>query len=426
MKNILVIGSGGREHALCWAVNQSTTNSNIFCAPGNAGIADIAQCINIAPTDVAGLVKFAITYKIDLTIVGGETSLALGVVNAFEKQNLKIVGPSLAASRLESSKSFAKDFMLRYNIPTAPYRTADSADQAISMLQNGVFGNADTSVVIKADGLAAGKGVIISENRLAAIAAVKEIMLPGLMPNNAAKRIILEQRLTGREVSLLLFTDGKNYALMPPARDHKRIGEGDTGANTGGMGAITDKGLLSEIETQEIVSKIIDPTLIGATSEGFTFRGILFLGLMMTDDGAKLLEYNVRFGDPEAQTILVRLKSDFVAICESISEGWLDKNKIEFNDESSACVVLASRGYPAKPETGDLILGLEKDFKNVLVFHSATQRNKKGDVLTAGGRVLSLTAKDKDLTTALRSIYRAGENITWEGMQFRRDIGASS
>ena len=422
---ILVIGGGGREHALCWAAQKSAAKPEIFCAPGNAGIAQIALCIDISPTDINNLLQFAGEKKIDLTIVGGESSLAAGVVDEFESKNLRILGASLSASRLESSKVFAKDFMSRHNIPTARYRAADSAEEAISILQSGAFGDENSSVVIKADGLAAGKGVVVAQNRSEAISAIKEMMIGGSVGSEAANRIVLEETLVGREVSLLLFADGKDYALMPPARDHKRIGEGDTGANTGGMGTITDRSLLSQDDLRKIVSRIVEPTLTGAAAESFPFRGVLFVGLMISDAGAEVLEYNVRFGDPEAQSILVRLQTDFVEICRAVAEGKLGKIAVEFSEESSACVVMAARGYPGKPEIGDVITGLEKAEKheNVKVFHAGTKRNENGDFITAGGRVLGVTATGENLQAALQKVYAAAGEIKWNGLQFRRDIG---
>ncbi|HEX8565924.1 MAG TPA: phosphoribosylamine--glycine ligase [Pyrinomonadaceae bacterium] len=420
---ILVVGSGGREHAICWAIKKSRHNPQIYCAPGNAGIAEIARCVNISATEIQKLAEFAVENSIDLTIVGGETSLAAGIVDEFENRNLKIVGASRKASRLEASKIFAKDFMTRHKIPTAGYKVADSAAEALKILQSGEFGNADAPVVVKADGLASGKGVVVAKNRKEAEQAI--LQMSELVGAEAASRILLEETLIGREVSLLLFADGKDFALMPPARDHKRIGEGDTGANTGGMGTIADKSLLSENQIQEIIEKIIKPTLAGAAAEGFPFRGILFLGLMMTERGAQVLEYNVRFGDPETQSILIRLNSDFVEICQAIVEGKLGETAVEFSDESSACIVLAARNYPAKPKTGDIIQGLEnmKSRQNAVVFHAGTARNENGDFVTAGGRVLGVTATGKDLENALQHAYAAANEISWNGMQYRRDIG---
>lgn len=423
--NILVIGGGGREHALVWSLKKSGKAGKIFCAPGNAGIAAIAECVDIKPTDINSLVDFADANKIDLTIVGGETSLAIGVVDEFEKRGLKIVGASKAAARLESSKVFAKEFMLRHGIPTARFRTVLSNTQAKELLKSGEFGGPETPVVIKADGLAAGKGVVVAKDRAEAEAAVDDITAGDLVSKEAAEKIILEEALVGKEVSLLLFADGKNYALMPPARDHKRIGEGDTGANTGGMGVITDSSLLTADELEKITEQIIKPTLAGAEKEGFPFKGILFLGLMMTADGAKLLEYNVRFGDPEAEAILVRLETDLVDVCSAIVDGSLDRVHPEWKDGCSAVVILAARGYPAKPEMGGVISGLDivKDHQNVVVLHAGTAFNANGEIITAGGRVLAVTAVASNLSGALHRCYKAVNEISWEGMYYRRDIG---
>lgn len=420
---VLVIGSGGREHALCTAFKQSEKKCEIYCADGNAGIAEIAECIKIKPDEIVKLAEFAETKKIDLTFVGGETSLALGIADEFERRGLKIIGASRAAARIEASKSFAKDFMARHNIPTAKYKTANSTGEAKEILESGFFGGAGAPVVVKADGLAAGKGVVVARNRAEAVEAIDE--LETIVGKSAVEKIVLEECLFGREVSLLMFADGENFALMPPVRDHKRIGEGDTGANTGGMGTVSDAELLTKEQTEKVCAEIIEPTLRGCKSEGFEFRGILFLGLMLTEAGARVLEYNVRFGDPETQAILVRLETDFVEVCEAILTKSLDKLEIEWRAESSACVILASKGYPQKARTGDVIRGLEKtkSFAGVKVFHAGTARNETGEIVTAGGRVLGVTATGEDLNQALSRAYKAAGEISFDGMQFRRDIG---
>jgi phosphoribosylamine--glycine ligase len=426
--NILVIGSGGREHAIVWTFKRSPQVEKVFCAPGNAGIAELAECVDIGATDIEKLAEFAVENKIDLTFVGGETSLALGVVDEFEKRGLKIVGASQQAAMLESSKVFAKGFMNRHNVPTAKFRTAHSTDEAKGILCGGEFGDESSPVVIKADGLAAGKGVVVARDRAEAENAIDEIMSGALVGNEAAGKLIIEETLVGHEVSLLLFADGKNYALMPPARDHKRIGEGDTGANTGGMGVITDAGLLSPEELQLVKEQIIEPTLLGAAEEGFPFKGILFLGLMMTAGGPQLLEYNVRFGDPETQAILARLETDIVDISAAVVKGTLDELTITWKDGCSAIVVLAARGYPAKPESGAAIDGLEtvKVHQDVMVFHAGTKRDTEGNFVTAGGRVLGVTATASNLTGALHRCYKAVNEIHWDGMYYRRDIGKSA
>lgn len=421
---VLVIGSGGREHAICRTFKKSPRVTGLFCAPGNAGISSVAECVPIKHEEIAKLAEFAEQSRIDLTFVGGETPLALGVVDEFESRGLKIVGPGKAASQLEASKAFAKDFMARHGIPTAKYVTAHSPGFALLELESGDFGGPDVPVVVKADGLAAGKGVVVARDRAEASAAINE--MAELVGADAASKIVLEECLLGREVSLLMFADGENFALMPPTRDHKRIGEGDTGPNTGGMGTITDGSLLASQDLEQIIEAIVRPTLRGCIREGFRFRGILFLGLMMTAAGPKLLEYNVRFGDPETQAILVRLETDLVDICEAMLSGASQTfGEIRWKPGSSACIVLASQGYPAKPKTGDMISGLDRaaSIPNVEIFHAGTSMLVPGEYYTAGGRVLGVTATGDDLSTALRTAYEAASQISFDGMQFRRDIG---
>src|SRR6185437_12228892 len=346
---VLVIGSGGREHALVWALKRTSARPlQLFCAPGNAGLAEIAQCVAIAVTDLNALADFAERERINLTMVGPESSLAEGIVDEFQRRGLRIVGPSMDAARLETSKAFAKDFMERHSIPTARFRVASSVAEAQDVLSSGEFGDERTPLVVKADGLAAGKGVVVAQSRDEASQAIGEITNLGA----AAQRIVIEEALFGREASVLLFSDGKDFRLMPPARDHKRIGDGDNGPNTGGMGAVTDSHVIDDVILRRVVAEIVEPTLQGASAEGFPFRGILFIGLMLTAGGPKVLEYNVRFGDPETQAILVRLQTDLTEILEAIVDERLGDVEVEWSGESSACVVLAARGYPAKPETG--------------------------------------------------------------------------
>ena len=422
---LLVVGSGGREHAIAWSFARSSKAEHIYCARGNAGIAQVAECVDIGPEDVAGLAQFAESEGIDLTFVEPENSLAAGITDEFESRGLRIVGASTAASRLESSKSFAKDFMARHCIPTAAYETTVSVEEAVSVLESGKFGDESTPVVVKADGLAAGKGVIVASNRSEAIDGVRSLRAGEIIDKNAAETIVIEECLVGKEVSVLMFADGENFALMPPTRDHKRIGEGNTGPNTGGMGTITDSSLLTPEETETIVSRIIEPTMRGASSEGFPFKGILFLGLMMTADGAKVLEYNVRFGDPETQAILVNLETDLVDICEAMIEGRLDKTVISWKEGTSACVILAAKNYPSSPKKGDVIEGLDiaNKHENVEIFHAGTAFDDQHRCVTAGGRVLAVTAVASKLSNSLHRAYKAVNEISWPGMQYRRDIG---
>ena len=421
--NVLVVGSGGREHAICSAFRRSPKVEGLFCAPGNAGIAAIATCVNIAADDVRSLADFAAANNIGITFVGGETSLALGIVDEFESRGLRIIGPRANGAQLEASKAFAKGFMARHGIPTAKFTVSHSADFAILELESGDFGGSDSNVVVKADGLAAGKGVVVAKDRAEAVEAINH--LGEIAGSAAADKIVLEECLVGREVSLLVFSDGENFAMMPAVRDHKRIGDGDTGPNTGGMGTVSDDALLSEAELSDIVERIVKPTLHACKREDIHFRGVLFFGLMLTAKGPMVLEYNVRFGDPETQSILVRLETDLVDICEAMLTETLDKLDIKWTKGSSACVILAADGYPAKPRTGDVINGLAEAAKvpNVAVFHAGTARDAAGNYITSGGRVLGVTAVGANLNGALLSAYEAVSKITWPGMQFRKDIG---
>ena len=412
---LLVVGSGGREHAIIWAFKQSKEITEIFCANGNAGISELATCINIKPDEIEKIADFAEKEAIDLTFVGGETSLALGIVDEFESRGLKIIGASQKAAQLESSKAFAKDFMAYHNIPTAKYRVADSAEEAKELISE-----FDEKVVVKADGLAAGKGVVVAQSHQEAIQAIDELQT--IVGEVAMQQIILEECLFGKEISLLLFADGKNFALMPPVRDHKRVGEGDVGANTGGMGTFSEDNLLNQEQLNQIIKEIVNPTLEGCEKDGFSFRGILFLGLMMTESGAKVIEYNVRFGDPETQSIMVRLETDLLEICQAMLTQRLDEIEIKWKKGSSACVVLASENYPAKPKVGDIITGLN-EAEDVVIFHAGTSKDEVGNFITSGGRVLGVTANGENLDEALSKAYKAVSQINWKGIHYRRDIG---
>ncbi|HEY3581304.1 MAG TPA: phosphoribosylamine--glycine ligase [Pyrinomonadaceae bacterium] len=427
MRKTLVIGSGGREHAIVWALRHTAAEEvEVFCAPGNAGIAQDAQLVNIAVDQYEQFADFAQAERIDLTFVGPEAPLAAGIVDLFEAKGLPIVGPTRAAARLEGSKIFAKEFMARHGIPTASFRTADSPAEALAHLRTGAFGRNDSPVVIKADGLAAGKGVVVAATRAEAEQAIGDLMVHHAAGKEAAQRVLIEEALSGPEASVLLFADGRDYALMPAARDHKRIGENDTGPNTGGMGSITNDSVLDADVLDRVVNDIIEPTLAGAEQEGFPFKGILFLGLMLTPDGPKLLEYNVRFGDPETQAILVRLQTDLFTIFDAMRTGTLGGLKVEWAGGASACVVAANRGYPGKYESGAEIEGLETfSDKRVQVFHAGTSRAANGKFIATGGRVLGVTAAAEKLPAALDLCYDSLGDIHWSGMQFRRDIGRS-
>ena len=425
MRRVLIIGSGGREHAIAWAIRHTSVNPvELFCTPGNAGIAQIAQTADISVSDQVRLAEFVETEKIDLVFVGPEAPLAAGLVDFLTSGGVRIVGPTAAAARLEGSKIFAKDFMARHRIPTAAYRVAASPEEALEFLSSGEFGPAEARVVIKADGLAAGKGVVVAENRAEAENAIADLMVHHVAGREAAGRVVIEEALIGTEASLLVFSDGRDYALMPAARDHKRIGENDTGPNTGGMGCITDAKVLESSLQDRVVREIVEPTLGGTREEGFTFKGILFLGLMLTEDGPKLLEYNVRFGDPETQAILVRLRTDLLSIFDSMYDQTLGSLEVKWAEGASACVVAANKGYPGKYESGAIIEGLDEvDSNSVQVFHAGTSLDGHGNITATGGRVLGITAAGQDLSTALGRCYDSLGKIHWPGMQFRRDIG---
>lgn len=421
---VLVIGTGGREHALCWAFRRSPRVSEVLCAGGNSGIAQVATIVPILPEQIEKLADFAEADGVGLTFVGGESSLALGIVDEFRKRGLVIVGADLAGSRLESSKAFAKDFMVRHGVPTARYAASDSPAEAVEILESGLFGGPGEPVVVKADGLAAGKGVVVAGDRAEAVAAIGEL---ASSLGVAASKIVLEEKLHGPEVSLLLFADGEDYSLMPPVRDHKRVWDGDLGPNTGGMGTVADRGLLTESDLEFAVEKIVKPTLSGCRDEGFPFKGVLFIGLMLTPEGPRVLEYNTRFGDPETQVIMRLLGSDLLTICEAIESGTLAQTEISWSEGSAACVVMASRGYPAGKQVGDVIYGVDlaEAHDDVVVFHSGTALDGNGNLVTAGGRVLGVTATGSCIRDALDSAYMAVNDISWNGVHFRRDIGSS-
>ena len=425
MRTTLIIGSGGREHAIVWAINRTSTEPvKVFCAPGNGGIEQEAQVVNIPINNHMALAEFVESEKIDLTFVGPEAPLVAGLVDLFIERGLRIVGPTATAAQLEGSKVFAKDFMARHGIPTARYHVAEAPEQAIECLRRGEFGSDENPVVIKADGLAAGKGVVVAANRAEAEKAIEDLMVHHVAGRDSAGRVVIEEALTGREASLLLFADGRDFILMPAARDHKRIGENDTGPNTGGMGTVTDGSVLEKGVQARVVRDIVEPTLLGARDEGFPFKGILFLGLMLTPDGPKLLEYNVRFGDPETQAILIRLKTDLLSIFESMHSDALSRLEVAWSPGSSACVVAANKGYPGKYETGAVIEGLsDVEEDSIQVFHGGTARDADGRFIATGGRVLGVTAAAEHLPDALEHCYQALDRIHWPGMQFRRDIG---
>ena len=412
---ILVVGGGGREHAICWKLNNESNVEKIYCAPGNAGISNVAECIDIGDSDIENLLKFAKENQIDLTIVGPEIPLVAGIVDAFEKEGLKIFGPNKKCAQLEGSKSFSKDFMIRHNLPTAKYKEYTDLDEAISEIDS--FGY---PVVIKADGLAAGKGVVIPENREDAITTLKEMMSDKKF-GKAGDKIVVEEFLNGIETSILAFVDNDTIVPMVSSKDHKKVFEGETGLNTGGMGTFSPSEIYTDELAKEIQEKILDKTLEGFKKDNLNYKGILFVGLMITEDGPKILEYNVRFGDPETQSVLFRLDTDLNKIISAILDNNLKNIEINYSKEEAICVMLTSGGYPENYEKGKVISGLENLDSDIVVFHSGTKFDN-GNIVTNGGRVIGITAKGKTVKEAGEKVYENIKKINFEGMHYRKDI----
>ncbi len=416
---VLIVGSGGREHAIAWKVAQSQKVDKIYCAPGNAGIAEYAECVAIGAMEFDKLAAFAKEHDVELTIIGMDDPLVGGIVDVFEAQGLRVFGPRKNAAILEGSKAFSKDLMKKYNIPTAAYETFDDPNKALEYLQT-----AKMPIVLKADGLALGKGVLICNTLEEAQAGVKEIMEDKKF-GSAGNQMVIEEFMTGREVSVLSFVDGDTIKIMTSSQDHKRALDGDQGLNTGGMGTFSPSPFYTK-EVDEFCKKYIyQPSVDAMKKEGRTFKGIIFFGLMLTADGPKVLEYNARFGDPETQVVLPRMKNDIVEVFEACIDGTLDQIELEFEDNAAVCVVLASDGYPVKYEKGFKIHGLEKfkDADGYYVFHAGTKFDADGDIVTNGGRVLGVTAKGKDLKEARANAYKATEWIDFANKYMRHDIG---
>ena len=412
---ILVVGGGGREHAICWKLSKEANVDKIYCAPGNAGISNVAQCIDIQDSDIENLLNFAKENKIDLTIVGPEIPLVAGIVDKFEKEGLKIFGPNKKCAQLEGSKAFSKDFMIRHNLPTAKYKEYTDLDEAISEIDS--FGY---PVVIKADGLAAGKGVVIPENREDAITTLKEMMSDKKF-GNAGDKIVVEEFLTGIETSILAFVDNDTIVPMVSSKDHKKVFEGETGLNTGGMGTFSPSEIYTEKLAKEVQEKILDKTLEGFKKDNLNYKGILFVGLMITEDGPKILEYNVRFGDPETQSVLFRLDTDLNKIISEILNNNLKNIEINYSKEEAICVMLTSGGYPENYEKGKVISGLENLDSDIVVFHSGTKFDNE-NIVTNGGRVIGITAKGKTVKEAAQKVYENIKKINFEKMHYRKDI----
>jgi phosphoribosylamine--glycine ligase len=416
---VLTIGSGGREHALIWSLRRSSRVSKLYCAPGNGGISSEAECLPVELKSIASLTGLAQQIKPDLTIIGPELPLSLGVVDAFMRLGLPVFGPTQAAARLESSKSFAKEFMQRHHIPTAPYAICSTVDDVRSSLAH-----FHMPIVVKADGLAAGKGVVLCKTKDEAQSAAVE-MLSGKMVGDAGARVILEECLQGDEVSFLVVSDGERVVPLVAAQDHKRIGDGDTGPNTGGMGAYSTRTMLDPVMQNWLVQHIARPVIAGMKAEGAEYKGILYCGLMMTARGPMVLEFNCRFGDPETQPILMRLESDLVDGLEASIQGRVSDGDFRWSADAAVCVVMASAGYPGSYEAGKRIKGIDEAdrMEGVKVFHAGTTR-RDGEYLTAGGRVLGVTARAPELKAAVDRAYEAVGRISFEGAHFRKDIAA--
>lgn len=417
--NILVVGGGGREHALVWKIAQSPLVEKIYCAPGNPGIAQLADCVHIDADDIEGLREFAQAEQIDLTVVGPEVPLTLGIVDRFQAAGLAIFGPTQKAAQIEGSKRFSKELMERHQIPTAAYRSfSDHGDAVAYVKEQG------TPIVIKANGLAAGKGVVVAMTEEQALAALDEMMLDQVF-GAAGSCIVIEEFMAGEEASFFAFTDGTSILPLASSQDHKRVYDQDQGPNTGGMGAYSPAPVVTAELHQIIVDTIVHPTIVGMAKDGCPYSGILYVGLMIKDGKPRVVEYNARFGDPEAQPLLMRMKSDIVPILKACAEGNLDNKTIEWHDKAAVCVVMASGGYPSDYAKGLPISGLEDvaAMKDVMVFHAGTGL-EQGKIVNLGGRVLGVTGLGSTVAQAISSAYQAVEKIHWDNVHYRRDIGA--
>jgi phosphoribosylamine---glycine ligase len=417
---ILVVGNGGREHALVWKIRQSPLVKDVYCAPGNAGMAGLADCVPIDTSNIIEVADFAQTISADLTVVGPELPMVLGIGDEFQRRGLPIFCPSRSAAEIEGSKAFAREFMNRHEIPSPRYAICSSREEADQAVKDGTLGY---PLVLKVDGLAAGKGVVVVEDEAEALAAVAEMMSDKKFGTAGAK-LVMEEFLPGEEVSFLVFSDGARVVPMVSVQDHKRVGDGDTGSNTGGMGTVSPSTSLSLDMHKQIMQEIILPTIGGLSAEGRRYQGVLYAGLMITDKGPRVLEFNARFGDPETQVIMARMRSDIVPILQGVADGQLKETKIDWAKEAAVCVVVTARGYPDAPETGQEIKGLEtlQGQSDAMVFHAATAK-RDGKIVTVGGRVLGVTALGANLDAAVQRAYAAVKKISFEGMHYRKDIG---
>lgn len=416
---ILIVGGGGREHAIAAAVARSPKADKIYCAPGNAGIAEVAECVPLGVDEFDKIASFAKEKEVDLVIVGPDDPLAAGIVDVLEAAGLRVFGPRKNAAILEGSKAFSKDLMKKYNIPTAAYETFDDAQKAVEYLETASF-----PIVLKADGLALGKGVLICNTKEEALEGVKSIMTDKQF-GSAGNRMVVEEYMTGREVSVLSFVDGKHIKIMTSAQDHKRACDGDKGLNTGGMGTFSPSPFYTKEVDDFCKQYIYQPTVDAMAEEGRKFKGIIFFGLMLTEKGPRVLEYNARFGDPEAQVVLPRMKNDIIDVVEACIDGTLDQIELQFEDNAAVCVVLASQGYPVKYEKGLKISGLEKfkDADGYFCYHAGTRFDNEGNIVTNGGRVLGITATGKDLKAARANAYEAAGWVDFANKYMRTDIG---
>jgi phosphoribosylamine--glycine ligase len=418
---LLLVGNGGREHALAWKIRQSPLVSELYCAPGNAGIAEIADCVPIDSSNIVEVADFAQTIKADLTVVGPELPMVLGIGDEFVRRGLPIFCPSRGAAEIEGSKAFAREFMTRRSIPSPRYEVCATLEEAHDFVKRKPFG---FPFVVKADGLAQGKGTVVAKDAAEAKSAVDEMMADKKFGSAGAK-LVMEEFLEGEEVSFLVLSDGSRVVALQSVQDHKRALDGDLGPNTGGMGTVSPTTNISLDGHKRIMQEIVLPTIAGMAEEGRRFQGVLFAGLMITEAGPKVLEFNARFGDPETQVIMARMRSDLVPILQQCASGTLGDARIEWAKEPAVCVVLASRGYPDTPETGKVISGLDalKDWHDVVVYHAATRR-EDGAVKTVGGRVLGVTALGANLDSAVARAYEAISKVSFDGMLYRKDIGA--
>lgn len=416
---VLVVGSGGREHTIAWKIKQSRHVNKIYCAPGNGGMPGLAKCVDIKSDDVAGLVNFAKKEGVDLTIVGPEAPLVGGIVNEFNRKKMKIFGPVQDAARLEGSKVFSKLFMSKFGIPTAEYEIFDGISKAKRYLSKTKY-----PVVVKADGLAAGKGVYVCQKKEDAVIALNDIMKKRIF-GDAGNTVVIEECLKGTEASILAFSDGKTIKPMQTSQDHKRAYDRDRGPNTGGMGAYSPADVVSDDLMREIQENVLEPTIEGLSIDGCQYIGVLYAGVMLTKKGVKVLEFNVRLGDPETQVVLPRMKNDLVDVINACLNGTLEEIDLEWDDRACVCVVLASGGYPGSYEKGKVITGLDNlsALKSTVVFHAGSRKDPEGNIVTSGGRVLGVTTLEKGLKPAIISCYKTVKRINFDGMFYRKDIG---